>query len=154
MKIDESKSSWAIISAHYPHFNINQNDDRNESLKERIHNDLYSGYILDSIYNEHYIKHDNLLIINNKSEDDFRFDLIRYLNSTDPLIESVIVKYKTEPVAYKLLNNGFESAFGKLKWGLNDIGTSFFINQHPFTFESVENYSMNYIDYKKALLYT
>lgn len=154
MRIDETKSSWAIISAHYPYFTIQQNDDRNESLKERIIDDSYSGYILDSVYNENYIKQDNILVVNNKSEDDFRFDLIRYLNSTHPLIESVIVKYKTEPVAYKLLNTGYESVFGKFKWGLNEIGTSFFIHQRPFMFEKVDNYSINYIDYKKALLYT
>lgn len=154
MRIDEPKSTWAIISAKHPYYNAHQNDECIESLKEKLMHDSYHGYILDSIYNDNYIKQDSLLILNTKSEDDFRFDIIRYLNSAQPYLESAIVKYKSEPVAYKLLYTGYESAHGKLSWGVSNLGSSFLINQQPFKFEAVDNYKMDYIDYKKALLYT
>jgi len=155
MKIDDLKSSWAIISAQQPTYNTLENEKRNELLKTSLNDNSYRGYMLDSIYYKQnkVVEEESFLILNHKSEDDFRFDILDFLSLLSPVQEYAIVKYQSEPIAYKVLHTGHEKIFGKFKWGPSISGVSFLFNKYPFSFESALNYKMNYLKYKQATLY-
>lgn len=156
MRIDHPKSTWAILTAQQATFSIKENNARNDLLKRHLVDNSYRGFMLDSIHNNQnkLVEENCFMITNHKDEDSFRFDIINFLNLMSPVQEYALVKYKSEPVTYKVFSSGREEVFGKLKWGPSHISDSFVINNHPFSFEPVRNYKMNYLDYKKTMLYT
>jgi len=143
MILDNENSTWALIAS--PTYS--------DMLKESLINRSYRGYIIDSIIHKSVVPQSTFLIHNTKSEDDFRFDMINFMNENWFDGDFIYIKYESEPVVYKLYKSGFEEKYGKFQWGVSESAVNFSFNNYPFTFNTyIDDYNLSYIDYKKQVL--
>jgi len=143
MNILNNNSTWSII----------MDPQYNDTLKNELIFKKYNGFIIDSVINNSIVSKNSFLVVNNKSEDDFRFDMIDILNESWFDSDFIFIKYESEPVVYKLYKSGYEEQYGKLISGLSESNSSFIINNYPFTFDTKIKHNLSYIDYKKKILY-